>query len=341
VVSIDSPLSLPKGRTMVSDDDPGRKEFGIMRTCERILKRRGINVYPALIPSMQKLTARGMQLAARFRSLGFPVIESYPGAAQDIMGIPRKRASLEMLRDGLGEFGVTGDFLKILPSHDELDAITSAVVGVFFWSGRFEALGSEDEEALIIPHLHIDPTNWIERSILGFSGPIAAGKTTSARFLEGQGYRYVRYSEVLADILRSEGKNPSRSDLQAFGEQVHTKYGQRWLGRKLVNFLGDAKRIVIDGLRFPDDHAFLVEQFGPAFRHVHVTANIAVRKSRFEEREDNHRDFRLAEEHSVERKVSELDEIASDILVNEGDLNALQKKIIELTHAQEVLPYAS
>src|SRR3989304_10053445 len=95
LVSIDSPLSIPAGRISVFDDDPGRKDFGIMRHCERILKKRGVNVYPSLIPSMQKLTARGMKLANQFRSMGIPVIESFPGAAQDIMGIPRKRVSQE------------------------------------------------------------------------------------------------------------------------------------------------------------------------------------------------------------------------------------------------------
>ena len=68
-----------------------------MRECERMLKRRGINVYPCLIPSMQKLTRRGIDLAEKFRKLGIPVIESYPGAAQDIVGIPRKRAGLKYL----------------------------------------------------------------------------------------------------------------------------------------------------------------------------------------------------------------------------------------------------
>jgi uncharacterized protein YprB with RNaseH-like and TPR domain len=48
LVSIDSPLSLPEGRIRVSDDDPGRAQFGIMRRCERELKRRGINVYTSL-----------------------------------------------------------------------------------------------------------------------------------------------------------------------------------------------------------------------------------------------------------------------------------------------------
>lgn len=107
IVSIDSPLSLPKGRRRVTDDDPGRQEFGILRQCERTLMQRGVKVYPCLINSMQALTARGMRLAGALRQKGIAVIESYPGAAQDIMGIPRKRAGLEYLKKGLADFGVT------------------------------------------------------------------------------------------------------------------------------------------------------------------------------------------------------------------------------------------
>lgn len=153
VISIDSPLSLPKGRVTVFDDDPGRKKYGIMRFSERLLKKRGVNVYPALIPSMQKLTLRGMTLAKAFRKLGYTVIESYPGAAQDIMGIPRKRASIEMLKEGLAEFGVSGNFTHEPITHDELDAITSSIVGIFFMAGKYESLGESSDEALIIPKI--------------------------------------------------------------------------------------------------------------------------------------------------------------------------------------------
>ena len=64
---------------------------------ERLLRSRGVHVYPALLPSMQRLTRRGVNLATRLRKLGIPVIESYPGAAQDILGIPRKKTSLKHL----------------------------------------------------------------------------------------------------------------------------------------------------------------------------------------------------------------------------------------------------
>ena len=154
LISIDSPLSIPKGRTSFFDDDPGRDKYGIMRVCERILKKRGVNVYPCLIPSMQKLTRRGIELATKFRTLGIPVIESYPGAAQDIMAIPRKRAGLNYLADALVEFGIFDNFTKKNISHDELDAITSAIVGIFFWTGKFEGIGNLEEDLLIIPDLN-------------------------------------------------------------------------------------------------------------------------------------------------------------------------------------------
>ena len=86
----------------------------------------GISVFWALLPSMQSLTMRGMRLADELRQRGLKVIESYPGAAQDILGIPRKGSSLEELKWGLNRAGISGNFLKDRVTHDEVDAITSA-----------------------------------------------------------------------------------------------------------------------------------------------------------------------------------------------------------------------
>jgi predicted nuclease with RNAse H fold len=148
LVSIDAPLSLPRGRRSVSDDSPCREKGGIVRDAERTLWSRGIPVYPSLIRHMQSLTQRGITLADRLREHGIAVIESYPGAAQDILGIPRKRLDLDILRRGLEEFGFeTNDVW----THDELDALTSALVGYFYLADQYEAIGAEDEGYMIIP----------------------------------------------------------------------------------------------------------------------------------------------------------------------------------------------
>jgi len=80
--------------------------------------------------------------------LGCKVIESYPGGAQDILGIPIKNKGVDLLITGLSNFGILGN-----ASHDEFDAITCALLGRFFLEGKYEALGKEQEGFLIIPTL--------------------------------------------------------------------------------------------------------------------------------------------------------------------------------------------
>lgn len=333
LVSIDSPLSLPKGRITTSDDDPGRKVYGITRYCERALKKRGINVYPCLIKSMQGLTNRGIQLARAFRGFGIPVIESYPGAAQDIINIPRKRASLELLKNGLAEFGIKGDFLENEISHDELDAITSAIVGLFFWSGKFEALGSNEEEFLIIPDVDISPRTWGKRRVVGLSGPIAAGKTTIGDFLKLHGFHYGRFSLVLADILHKRGITPSRESLQHIGEEVNKNPGQRWLCQELVRRLPDDGDLVIDGLRFPEDHAFLVETFGPAFLHIHIDAPSTIRLERYISAGGTREEFFQAIARPTEANISKLSSLAHVIVPNANGLEFFLSEIRRIVEA--------
>jgi uncharacterized protein YprB with RNaseH-like and TPR domain/predicted nuclease with RNAse H fold len=323
LVSIDSPLSLPVGRTRVEDSDPTRNSAGITRYCERVLRQRGINVYPCLLPSMQQLTARGMRLADRFRSLGVPVIESYPGAAQDILGIPRKRASLDLLARGLGAFGVHGNFQTGAVSHDELDAITSAIVGSFFWAGYFEGLGNPEEEYLIIPDVTRSTPIWGGRIVVGVSGFIAAGKTTAARHLADRGLVYGRYSQVLDSLARERGLTPSRETLQMLGREVNVTKGQHWLGNKLLSMLPPDRDLVIDGLRHPDDYAFLSETFGPAFLHLTLAASHLARSDRAAREGVPAPVYEAILAHPVEQNVESLAALAHETIHNDGSKELL------------------
>ncbi|PHJ61573.1 hypothetical protein VF14_09160 [Nostoc linckia z18] len=335
LVSIDSPLSLPIGRVSVEDSDPGRQLYGITRFCERILKKRGINVYPSLIRSMQNLTARGIRLAKYFRGQGIPVIESYPGAAQDIMNIPRKKASIELLKIGLSEFGVKGEYTEQPVSHDELDAITSAIVGVFFWNGKFEALGNVEEEYLIIPDVNSCQSTWKNRIVIGFSGSMAVGKTTAGNLLKSRGFHYARYSLVLEDILNEQGIKPTRETLQQIGTEVNQKLGQRWLCKKLLEKLPKNSDIVIDGLRFPEDYAFWQETFGSSFLHIHITSPLESRMDRYIARGGEAEEFVIANSQLTEQNISHLADLAHILIVNDKTAEEFSSAIIQAIESRE------
>ena len=330
IISIDSPLSLPCGRKTVFDDDPGRAKYGIMRQCERILKKRGINVYPSLIQSMQGLTKRGIELANYFRNLGIPVIESYPGAAQDILRIPRKGVSTEYLMHGLGKFGIIGEYLENEVTHDELDAITSAIVALSFWDGRFEALGNKDEDYLIIPRIDVDTQLWRKRIVIGVSGPIATGKTTAGSYYQEKGFSYGRYSQVLEEMARTRSLEPSRENLQEIGIEVNREYGQRWLASQMIEKLGCPEHIVIDGLRFPEDNAFLAETFGPGFVHVFIESPAPAREDRYLKEGHSLKEYKKAVAHRVEQDVSRLHSSAHAAISNDGSIEEFHRKLDSL-----------
>ena len=140
------------------------------------------------ICQMQGLTRRGIELAARLGEHGIPVIESYPGAAQDILGIPRKKHDESLLYRGLCQFG-----FEVRPglSHDELDAITSAMVGYFYFADEYEGIGADDEGYMIIPRwdrkMAWMPSN--EKRVVALLGLPGSGKSTlsCARTTTGMG----------------------------------------------------------------------------------------------------------------------------------------------------------
>ncbi|MDE0055312.1 MAG: ribonuclease H-like domain-containing protein [Gammaproteobacteria bacterium] len=329
LVSIDSPLSLPAGRLTEFDDDPGRGEYGIVRQAERQLRKRGINVYPALLPSMQRLTRRGVKLATTLRKKGIPVIESYPGAAQDILGIPRKKTSLRHLAEGLRRFGYQSLAEGSGASHDELDAATSALVGQLMLAGYWEALGIADEDYLIVPTVARKPRKTRPDIVLGLSGPMAAGKTTAAGFLERRGFRYCRFSEVLEEALRDSGKPVNRSTLQVAGEEAfNSRFGQRRLQNKLAKRVEGAAQIVVDGLRHPEDWAFMRERWGFAAVHVHIGASAELRSKRYAKRSGgSSSSFRRASSAPVEQNVLVLERLADHTITNTRSLDELETEL--------------
>jgi len=143
IVAIDAPLYLPPGRVNLSERCGSH-----LRDSDRALLKVGIKVLPPTLGPMRKLTARGIELRVYFEQKGFRVIEAYPGGAQDILGVPRKRQGVALLRAGLVKLGLSG--LDGVESDHELDAATAAYVGKLFLEGEADVYG-DPAAGIVLP----------------------------------------------------------------------------------------------------------------------------------------------------------------------------------------------
>ncbi len=324
LISIDAPLSLPNGRTCVYDDDPER-HFGIMRESERELKRRGVNSYPALIRSMQELTKRGIRLAEQFRNAGHPVIECFPGAAQDVIQLPRKRTDESLLKRGLSRFGIQGSFRTEKVCHDELDAITASLVGQFFISGYFEPLGCPEENDMIIPQREYRfPAH---RMVIGLAGPVAAGKTTVGEYIQQHGFQYIRYSQIIGNSNVSGNGALGRNELRSVGAALYEGKEQYNLNEKLAECVSEADYVVIDGMRHNEDYTFWKEHCFTQFVLIYIDTDYEHCKSRFLLRGDEECTYEEAVNHSAEADVAGLRSKADIILQNNSELKELYVRV--------------
>jgi predicted nuclease with RNAse H fold len=144
VVAIDAPLALPKGRKSLYKRD--KIHF---RECDKELLKMKIKFFPITLGPMRKLTERGIKLKKILESKKIKTIETYPGAIQDILKIPRKSKGKEKLMAGLKKFGLKGLNKKM--SDHELDAATCALLGKMYLEGNYIAIGDPEEILMILP----------------------------------------------------------------------------------------------------------------------------------------------------------------------------------------------
>lgn len=335
IVSIDSPLGLPGGG---KDIDPAA---GIVRVAEHDLSSIGISAYPALIDSMKELTLRGIRLRNRIEAMESApvVIESYPGAAQDILCIPRKQKSLELLREGLTELGLHGPGLKAT-SHDEIDAITSALVGRYYEAGQFEPMGVPKEAQLIVPKRSL--FEFDRPPVVCLSGRTCAGKSVIARYLAVfYGFKWLRTRELIRELLVEDTQAPANDrlsertvapdritekDLQEFGGVILRKHGQGPLRRKLCEKLESARApVVVDAIRHPSDSAD-TDLDGRPLVTWFVDCSEAVIQSRLNDRTNgNH--GKPGGKSPVDQTADLLRSWADVILANSGSLEELRWKV--------------
>ena len=114
-IAIDAPFWLPPSTG-------GRLQP--WRTSETLLMKRGYRPLSPMLPSMKMLTLRAMKLVKIFKEKGYNVIEVFPRATENILGLskqPRK-------------------------NQDEYDALLCALTAKSYLQGKYE-----DLDGIIIP----------------------------------------------------------------------------------------------------------------------------------------------------------------------------------------------
>lgn len=335
IVSIDSPLGLPGGGDSV---DP---KAGIMRVAEHDLASVGIPAYPSLIDSMQNLTLRGIRLRKAIES--FPraprVIESYPGAAQDILCIPRKQRSVELLREGLRRLGLNGEGLETR-SHDEMDAITSAIVGRYFEAGLFEPMGIPSEAQLIVPKVR--PLVFEKNPVICLAGKTGAGKSVVARYLSVfYGFHWMHTRDVIRELLIEDQSAPkskrlfdrkvkpesiSEADLREFGAIVLDRYHQVPLRKRLAAMLvHEPTPVVLDSIRDLVDVEKEIAEARPVLIWF-IDTNDAVILARLKNRKKGPED-RTQSTSPVDHTAAMIRSKAEYIISNNGSLEELRWRV--------------
>lgn len=78
----------------------------------------------------------------KLQRLNLEVFETFPGAAQDLLGIPRKQRGLPELQQSLLRLGCKGDITTRDLTGDELDSINCALVAKDYAEGSYLAMGT-------------------------------------------------------------------------------------------------------------------------------------------------------------------------------------------------------
>lgn len=120
------------------------------------------------------------------------------------------------------------------------------------------------------------------QQVVGLVGYIASGKSTVSEHFIERGFRYFKLSDVIRRECEKRGLEINRVNLQNVGNELREKYAASYLVEQTLKAAGRSKKIIIDGIRNPEEIKYLREH-SPAFI-VGIIAPKYLRLERYMER---------------------------------------------------------
>ena len=174
--------------------------------------------------------------------------------------------------------------------------------------------------------------------VLALIGKRASGKNIFAEYLRDRyRFRLLDYTrDVLAPVLRKQGKPVTRENLTALAMGLRKRYGNDILTKRLCRKISGNKSIVISGMRFPAEAAYLHRTFGDGFKLIAVEADPRLRYNRARKRGIKgekclaFKEFIKLESLPTERIIPRAMELADFVIANNKTPRDLYRKIDNL-----------
>lgn len=173
-------------------------------------------------------------------------------------------------------------------------------------------------------------------NIIGISGFIGAGKTTSSNILVDK-WRYISLSlgDLIGDILREEKIEVTRETQQWKGAQLIQCVGYNGIIDLLFqrHCLNSYNKYIIDGIRHIGVYLYLKEQNKDIFKLIFVEAPKRIRLERIKKRKNKDvsintlDDLKILEAKEIEREVNDLKNYADFIIINDKDIANLRREL--------------
>ncbi|MBW3015401.1 hypothetical protein KY330_03200 [Candidatus Woesearchaeota archaeon] len=119
--------------------------------------------------------------------------------------------------------------------------------------------------------------------IIGLTGYARSGKDTAALLLKGNGFEMYVFSDILVNMLKEQGKEPTKENQSLFGVKLRKDSGCQYILAKILcdRITDFDKNIVISGFRSPEEVEVFREKFGDKFKLIYVDRGF---KARFKSR---------------------------------------------------------
>ena len=181
-------------------------------------------------------------------------------------------------------------------------------------------------------------SNGVDKIILGFVGPIAAGKSTVIDYLKTK-YNAVgyRFSAPLRDILNRIYLETNRNNMQELSTALRQAFGDDLLASIIAHDVTKATHqlVLVDGVRREPDIRFLKNIKG--FHLIAITADQKIRWQRMTRRSENPDDtkktfaeFISDEQKEAEQQITTVAKLAKFKIDNNGSIEELYRQIDEI-----------